>query len=213
MNLGVLALQKRTVTFVLTFVVCVGGFYSFDSLGRLEDPAFTIKAAVVTTPYPGASAQEVDAEVTNYLAREIQRMGQIKRIEGRSRRGESVIEVTIKDRYFEDTLPAIWDELRRKLSEAARGLPPGAGPIEIDDDFGDVYGVYIAISGEGYSFRELKEYVDLLRRELLLVQDVKRIVLWGEQPEAVYVEMKRDRELLKTQAAENDRRQVAAVEG
>ncbi len=193
MNLGVLSLERRTVAFVLTFVVCVGGLYSYDSLGRLEDPAFTIKAAIVTTSYPGASAQEVEAEVTNYLAREIQRMGQIKRIEGRSRRGQSVIEVTIKDRYFEETLPSIWDELRRKLAEAERGLPPGAGPIEIDDDFGDVYGVYVALSGQGYSYRELKDYVDLLRRELLLVQDVKRIVLWGEQPEAVYVEMKRDR--------------------
>jgi multidrug efflux pump subunit AcrB len=89
--------------------------------------------------------------------------------------------------------PQVWDELRRKVKEAQKDLPPGAGPSSVDDDFGDVYGVYVGITGEGYSYRELKNYVDLLRRELLLVQDVKRVVLHGVQPEAIYVEIERDR--------------------
>jgi multidrug efflux pump subunit AcrB len=193
MNLGVLSVTRRTTIVVLTLVFIFGGLISYMNLGRLEDPEFTIKAAVVTAPYPGASAEEVEREVTNEIERAIQRMGQIKRIESRSTRGGSLVEVTIRDQYMEADLPEVWDELRRKLSDVQQSLPPGAGPIVVDDDFGDVYGVYVGITGDGYTYRELKSYVDLLRRELLLVQDVKRVVLWGEQPEAIYVEMDRDR--------------------
>ncbi len=193
MNIGEYSIEKRTVTLVLTLVASVAGVLAYDNLGRLEDPEFTIKEALVFTPYPGASADEVDREVTNVLDREIQRMGQIKRLHSRSLRGLSIIQVYILDQYQRDELPAIWDELRRKVGEAQSALPPGAGPSSIDDDFGDVYGVYVALTGEGYSYRELKNYVDLLRRELLLVQDVKRVVLWGTQPEAIYVEMEREK--------------------
>ncbi len=193
MNIGEYSIEKRVVTLVLTFVGAVGGVIAYDNLGRLEDPEFTIKRALVVTPYPGASAAEVDLEVTSLLDRAIQRMGQIKRLESRSYRGRSIIEVVIKDQYKKDQLPQVWDELRRKVKEAQGDLPPGAGPSSVDDDFGDVYGVYVALTGEGYTYPELKDYADLLRRELLLVQDVRRIAFWGTQPEAVYVEIKRDR--------------------
>ncbi|MDJ0869300.1 MAG: efflux RND transporter permease subunit [Myxococcota bacterium] len=193
MNIGEYSIQKRTVTLVLTGVACIAGMISYDNLGRLEDPEFTIKEALVFTAYPGASADDVDREVTNVLDRAIQRMGQIKRLESRSLRGMSIVKVVIKDEYQRDDLPKIWDEVRRKVTEAQAELPPGAGPTSIDDDFGDVYGVYVGVTGEGYTYRELKNYVDLLRRELLLVQDVKRIELFGAQPEAVYVEMNRER--------------------
>ena len=99
----------------------------------------------------------------------------------------------MKDRFGRDQLPQVWDELRRKVGAAQEALPTGAGPSIVDDDFGDVYGIYVGISGEGYAHRELKEYVDLLRRELLLVPDVKGIALWGVQPQAVFVEIDRER--------------------
>ena len=193
MNIGEYSIDKATVTAVLTLVAAIGGVYAYDGLGRLEDPEFTIKQALVMTAYPGASAEDVDREVTNVIDREIQRMGQIKRIESRSLRGLSIVQVFIKDKYKKAQLPQVWDELRRKVKEAQKDLPPGAGPSSVDDDFGDVYGVYVAMTGEGYSYPEIKNYVDLLRRELLLVQDVRRIVLWGNQPEAIYVEIDRDR--------------------
>ncbi len=103
------------------------------------------------------------------------------------------MQVTIKDRFTKTELPQIWDLLRKKVTEAQTRLPPGAGPSSVNDDFGDVYGVYVGITGRGYTYRELKNYIDLLRRELLQVQDVKRILLWGVQPQAVYVEMQRDK--------------------
>lgn len=193
MNLGEFALKKKTVNLVLTVLICGGGLAAYQTLGRLEDPEFTIKQAPITTPYPGASALEVDREVTNVIDQAVQEMGRIKRIESRSLRGLSIVQVVIQDQYAKDRLPQVWDELRRKIKECQGKLPPGAGPSAVDDDFGDVYGVYVAVTGEGYTYRELKDYVDLLRRELLLVKDVKRVSLWGVQQQAVYVEMQRDR--------------------
>ncbi|MEM8886154.1 MAG: efflux RND transporter permease subunit, partial [Planctomycetota bacterium] len=193
MNLGVWALEKKTVNLVLTLMMGVGGVLAYQGLGRLEDPEFTIKQALVTTPYPGASADEVDEEVTRVIDKACQEMGEIKRLESRSLRGLSIVQVFIKDEYDKPRLPQVWDVLRKKIVEAQSQLPPGAGPTSVNDDFGDVYGVYYAITGEGYSYRELKDYVDFLRRELQQVQDVKRVTLWGTQPQAVYVEMQRER--------------------
>ncbi|MDJ0847558.1 MAG: efflux RND transporter permease subunit [Myxococcota bacterium] len=193
MNIGEYSIEKRTITLVLTFVAAVGGVNAYQGLGRLEDPEFTIKRALVFTSYPGASAEEVDREVTNVIDKKIQELGQIKRLVSRSLRGLSIIEVVIKDKYDKARLPQVWDELRRKVTEVQRELPPGAGPSSVDDDFGDVYGVYVGVTGEGYSYRELKDYVDFLRRELLLVQDVKRITLYGTRPEAIYVAIPRDK--------------------
>ncbi|MDJ0788248.1 MAG: efflux RND transporter permease subunit [Myxococcota bacterium] len=193
MNPAEITIRKRTVSLVLTVILVIGGLISYDELGRLEDPEFTIKEALVVTPYPGATPGEVETEVTNAVAREIQRLGQVKRVESRSLRGLSIVRVTMKDIYGKAELPQVWDELRRKVGGAQSELPPGAGPSVVDDDFGDVYGVYVAITGEGYTESELKAYVDLLRRELLLVKDVKGIQLFGVQRRAVHLEMKRDR--------------------
>ena len=120
MDIGEYSIEKRTVTLVLTVVAAIGGMQAYQNLGRLEDPEFTIKEAIVTTPYPGASAEEVDREVTSVLDREIQRMGQIKRLESRSLRGRSIIQVVIQDQFRRADLQQIWDELRRKV-QAGRG--------------------------------------------------------------------------------------------
>lgn len=193
MNVGEVAIEKRTVTLVLTVVAAIAGMLAYGELGRLEDPEFTIKEALIITPYPGASAADVEHEVTNEIEKAVQQLGQLKRVESRSTRGLSIVQAVMKDEFGRDALPQIWDELRRKVGAAQFALPPGAGPSRVDDDFGDVYGVYVAISGQGYSYRELEDYVDLLRRELLLVQDVKRVDLVGVQPQRIYVEMDRER--------------------
>ena len=191
MNLGRASIEKSVITTTLSLVLLIVGWISFGNLARLEDPEFTIKEAIITTPYPGASAEEVEQEVSDVIERAVQELGQLWRVESTSTRGVSSIKAVIRDPYTAARLPQVWDELRRKVTDYQGQLPPGAGPSSVNDDYGDVYGVYLTLTGEGYTFAELKEYAKLLRRELLLVDDVKRVVLWGDQREAVYVETSR----------------------
>jgi multidrug efflux pump subunit AcrB len=193
MNIAELSIRKSVITWVMTFLVVGVGWLSFRSLSMLEDPEFTIKEAVVITPYPGASAAEVEEEVTNVLEKAIQQLGQLEWLESRSSRGMSQVKARMKDKYDKFSLPQVWDELRRKVNDAQRQLPPGAGPSIVNDDFGDVYGVYLAITGEGYTYKEMYEYAKFLQRELLGAKDVKRIELYGVQPEVIYVEMRREK--------------------
>jgi multidrug efflux pump subunit AcrB len=192
-NIAELSIRKSVITWVMTVLLIVVGVNAFYQLSWLEDPEFTIKDAVVTTQYPGASAAEVEGEVTNVIEKAIQQLGQLKYVESRSSRGLSVIKVKIKDEYDKYRLPQVWDELRRKVNDAQGQLPPGAGPTMVNDDFGDVFGIYVAITGEGYSYREIYEYAKFLQRELLRGEDVKKIALYGVQPEVVYIEMRRDK--------------------
>jgi len=193
MNLADFALRNRTTTLVLTFVLLGAGLQSFNSMSRLEDPEFTIKDALVVTPYPGASAAEVAAEVSDEIEIAAQQLGQLKEVESKSDRGLSTVTVRIKDQYDKTTLPQVWDELRRKVNDAQSKLPPGAGPSIVVDDFGDVWGVFVALYGDEYTETELYETAKLLRRELLLVKDVAKVDFWGDRSEAVYVEPDRER--------------------
>ncbi len=193
MNLAELSLRNRVTTLVLTTVLIVGGIQSFQQLARLEDPEFTIKEALVFTPYSGASPTEVELEVTEKIERAVQQMSQIKEVESRSERGLSTVTVRIKDQYTRDALPQVWDELRRKINDIQGQLPPMAGPSLVNDDFGDVFGVFVALYGPGYSYAELKEVAQLLRREYMLVPDVAKVEFWGDRQEAIHIEMDRDR--------------------
>ncbi|UCH20783.1 MAG: efflux RND transporter permease subunit [Deltaproteobacteria bacterium] len=193
MNIAELSIRKSVITWVMTLLMVAVGIVSFNSLSRLEDPEFTIKEAVVYTPYPGASAAEVEEEVTNVIEKACQELGQLDYVESRSSRGLSIVKAVMKRKYDKYALPQVWDELRRKVNDWQGKLPPGAGPSIVNDDFGDVYGVYVAITGEGYTYKEIYEYAKFLQRELLQVKDVKRIILFGQQPEAIYVEMRREK--------------------
>jgi multidrug efflux pump subunit AcrB len=193
MNLAELTIQRRTLSLVLTVVLLVGGLIAYRDLGRLEDPEYTIKTAVVMTSYPGATPHEVEEEVTDIVETAIQQMGQVDEVRSLSRAGQSIIYVDIKDHFGHGDLPQVWDELRRKVNDVAGQLPPGVEAPVVRDDFGDVYGVFFALTGQGYSAADLKEYADLLKRELLLATDVAKVDFWGVQPEAVYVEFSRSR--------------------
>ena len=193
MNIAKFSIERRVITLVLTFVMLGVGLLSYDGLSRLEDPEFTIKEALIITSYPGASAAEVEEEVTDRLEKAAQQMGQLKFIESKSDRGLSTITVTIKDKYQKEDLQQVWDELRRKIGDVQEHLPPGAGTSVVVDDYGDVYGIFVAIYGDGYSYAEIKDVVDMLRKELLLVRDVGKIDTFGERVESVYVELNRDR--------------------
>jgi multidrug efflux pump subunit AcrB len=193
MNIAEFSIKKNVITLSFTLVMLFLGYFAYENLSRFQDPEFAIKDAVVLTPYPGASAREVEKEVTEKIEKSIQQLGQLKRIESYSYRGLSTIKVTIKDKYDKASLPQVWDELRRKINDVQQSLPPGSGPSRVIDDFGDVYGVYLAITGEDYSYAELKKVGELLKRELLNVTDVKKIVFFGDQQEAVYIEMSKEK--------------------
>ena len=193
MNPAEIALKNRSTTVVFTMVVVVGGIFCYFHLGRLENPDFVIKTAVVTTSYPGASAEEVEQEVTDTLEEAIQSLGELKEIKSTSRDGLSVIHAEMKPTYKGAALQQVWDKLRRKVNDAQGQLPPGAGPSVVNDDFSDVYGLYYAITGDEYSYEELNEYAKNLKKELLLCEDVAKINFWGVQPEVIYIEVSQAR--------------------
>ncbi len=193
MNLAEFSIRKRTVTWFFTVLIAVGGIWAYNGLGKLEDPSFTIKTAVIATSYPGASPLEVENEVTALIESAAQKLGQTDKVRSLSKEGLSMVYVDIKPSYTARDLPQIWDELRRKVTDVQTQLPPGAGPSLVNDDYGDVYGVYYALTGEGYTFRELEDHADLLRRELLLVEGVANVEIAGVQTETIYVEIDRSR--------------------
>ncbi|MEO0460949.1 MAG: efflux RND transporter permease subunit [Myxococcota bacterium] len=184
-----LALQRRTFLGVLTATLTVFGIVAFFDLGRLEDPEFTIKTAVVFVDYPGATAEEVEGEVTEHLESAIQELGEVDDVISTSRPGRATILVELKDTAPQDEIPQVWDELRRKIADATPGLPPGAYPPLVVDDYGDVFGAYYAVYGDGYSLGELKDIVDDLRTELLTVDGVASVEKSGAPVDLVNVSM------------------------
>jgi multidrug efflux pump subunit AcrB len=194
MNPGVLSIQNNRVIFAAMVLALVGGVVAYWRMGRLEDPEFTIKEALIITPYPGASADEVAQEVTNPIESACQRLGQLKRVESQSSRGMSIVSAIIQDRYHREAIPQVWDELRRKINDVQPQLPPSVrGRSTVIDDFGDVYGIFLAITGDGYTQAQLRRYADFLRRKLLLAPNVKSVELFAEQQEVVYLEISRQR--------------------
>lgn len=189
MNIAQYSIQHRVISWMFTLLLLVGGSISFLGLGQLEFPEFTIKNALVITAYPGASAEQVEEEVTLQLEDAIQQLDAIKHITSINSAGLSQIEIEIKDTYDKTTLPQVWDEVRRKVNDTVGQLPPGVNTPTIIDDFSDVYGILYNISGDGYSYRELQNYADYLRRELVLVPGIKKVSVVGMVPEQVVVEI------------------------
>ncbi len=193
MNPARFALKNRTTMVVLTLLLIGCGIISYEKLGRLEDPTFTIKTALVVTPYAGATPSEVEEEVTDVIEEAIQEIGEVKKVYSTSEDGMSYVFVDIKDEIHGSELPQIWDELRRKINDCQMYLPSGAGPSIVNDDFGDVYGVYYAITAPGYGYAKLKDIADELKNELLLCEDVAKVNFWGLRQECIYVEYDRAR--------------------
>ncbi|TOB91548.1 MFS transporter [Vibrio parahaemolyticus] len=182
-------IRNSVISWMVSLIFLIGGIAAFFGLGRLEDPAFTIKDAMVVTSYPGATPQQVEEEVTYPLEKAIQQLTYVDEVNSISNRGLSQITVTMKNNYGPDDLPQIWDELRRKVNDLKVTLPPGVNEPQVIDDFGDVYGILLAVTGDGYSYKELLDYVDYLRRELELVDGVSKVSVSGQQQEQVFIEV------------------------
>ena len=189
MNLARLALDKKAITYFLTLLIVLAGISSFFRLGWLEDPEFTVKTAAIITSYPGANAEEVELEVTDAIELKLQEMQEIKQIYSESRPGLSIIKVDIKDEIWSDELPQVWDVMRKKIRDIEHTLPSAASSPLVNDDFGYVFGFLMAVTGDGYSYAQLKKYVDALRKELSLLDGVARIDLWGVQDKRIYLDI------------------------
>ena len=188
MNLAKIAIEKKALSYFITFLLVAGGLASFFSLGQLEDPDYSVKTAVIITQYPGASAAEVELEVTDRIEIALQQLKTIDYLKSFSAPGYSQIWVNIKTQYWSDKLPQIWDDMRRKVREVEGSLPPGCNRPIVNDDFGDVYGLLMAITGDGYSYAEMEDAAKSLKKELSLVEGVARVELWGVQPKVIYLE-------------------------
>lgn len=187
------AIERPVNTWLLILLCFIGGLWGLDTVGRLEDPTFTIKQALVLTHYEGATAVEVEQEVTELLESSIQQLPQIKRITSKSKPGISEITVEIKNTYDKHTMPQVWDELRRKVNDVQKDLPQGTRPSIVNDDFGDVYGIFYAVTASGFSTKEILDISTFLRRELLTVPNVAKVETAGEQTETIYIEISSDR--------------------
>ena len=190
MNLTSFSLDNKATTYFITALLFIGGIFSFTSLGQLEDPEFSVKTAIVSTLYPGASPEEVELEVTDLLEKAIQELPQLDYVESQSFAGASIIKVEIESKYWGHELNQIWDELRRKVDDARINLPPGALAPIVNDSFGDVFGHLLAVTGDGFTYAELEDFADeVLRKELTIVDGVSRVDLWGVQDKVIYVDI------------------------
>jgi multidrug efflux pump subunit AcrB len=189
MNLTRFAIEKKVLIQFIIFLFVVGGLLSYSSLGRLEDPDFTVKTGVIISLYPGASAEEVELEVTDRVERALQEMPQLDKTYSISRSGISIVQVDMKQKYTAESLPQVWDEMRKKIGDIWPQMPPGVPAPEIIDDFSFVFGFVLAVTGDGYSYAELEYYVKAIKKELSLVQGISRVELWGVQPEVIYLDI------------------------
>lgn len=195
MNIGVFAMKNRLLVIIVILASLLSGWSAYQNMPRFEDPEFTIRTAVVVTQYPGATPIEVANEVTDRLETALQQLQEVDKITSTSSAGLSRINVDIKYEFSpsKQQLQGIWSKLRNKVKDVQQQLPPGASTSIVNDDFGDVYGVYYLLTAEGYSYKEIEKYAKSLRTELLTVEGVAKVALSGLQQEAIYVEISRER--------------------
>lgn len=188
MNIAKYSLDNPKVIYFFLAIMLIGGIFSFESLGKKEDSPFVIKTAVLITRYPGASPQEVEELITEPIEREIQSMRRVYKIKSESYYGMSKINIELSPETPPEEMPQMWDELRRKTLNIQPQLPQGASDITVSDDFGDVFGIYFALTAdEGFSYHDLREWGQKIKTDLVTIEGVQKVALFGEQVEVVNV--------------------------
>ena len=193
MDISKWAFKNRNLVYFLVTVLFVGGILSCYQMSKLEDPEIKVKLAMVVTTYPGASAHQVELEVTDVLEKSIRSMGNIDNVESYSYNDLSLIQVELTTITPDDEVEQCWDMLRRKVSDACALLPDGASTPIVKDDFGNVYGMFYALTGDGLSDRELSDYAELIKREISDMTGVERVELYGKRPECINISLLQDR--------------------
>ncbi len=183
------SLTKPMNVWLIALCFLIGGIIAMDNIGRLEDPAFTIKQSVIMTYYPGASAEQVEKEVTEQIEIALQQMWQLDKVKSESKPGFSRVTMEVKPNIGGPLLPQIWDELRKRMRDIENQLPLGAGNPTVIDDFGDVFGLYYALTAPDFSAYQLREFSRIIRRELLTVDGVAKVSVNGILPEQIVAEI------------------------
>ncbi|MEZ8204779.1 efflux RND transporter permease subunit [Vibrio splendidus] len=193
MNLADFAIKQRTFILFFTALSVIAGLFSYFDLGKLEDPSFTIKTALVVTLYPGASAEEVEQQVTDTVETKLQEMGSLNRLRSLSRPGMSMVFVDLKESLNSKALPQEWDLLRRKVSDMKLLLPSTAQISVVQDEFSEVYGMLFSIHSKDASPAELRRHAEELQRRIKTVDGIKKIELHGVQPRVVHIDIPDER--------------------
>ena len=191
MNLTAAAIDWNRVTLTVVGLVLIAGVFAYQGLPKAQDPGFIVRTAVITTRFPGASPERVELLVTDKIEKKIQEMPEIDSIISESRTGISIIYANFKESYKQ--MRPIFDDLRRKVDTVKQDLPQGSGMPDVNDEFGDVFGSVYTLSGDGFSYAELKTVADELRDELLKEPDIAKVTIHGEQQEVIFVEYNNSR--------------------
>jgi len=186
MNLAEFSIHKNRITFMVLATVILMGIVMYAGLSRDSMPPFTIRVATVVSIFPGASPERVEQLVSDKIEKIAQELPELKEVTSTSRTGLSVVAITLKDEISSEKLQAVWDRLRRKIN-VLNGLPEGVTPNLKDDGIGDVYGIVVGLTSDGYSYAEMKAYVDDIKDELIAIPDAAKVVLGGTQEERVFV--------------------------
>ncbi|MCX7112880.1 MAG: efflux RND transporter permease subunit [Proteobacteria bacterium] len=189
LNLSAWALRHQSFVAYLVAVFMIGGFIAYLTLGRAEDPDFTIKTMIVSAEWPGATAREMELQVTDRLEKKLQETPWLDFVQSYSKPGKSFIFVNLKDYTPNKDVPNAWYQVRKKLGDISGDLPDGVTGPYFNDEFGDTYGTIIAFTGDGFSQAELKDIVDDVRQELLRIPSVAKVDLIGVQQEKIYIEI------------------------
>ena len=184
MDLTRLAIEKNRITIAALVVVLAAGASAYQTMSRAEDPGFTVRAARVLTLFPGASPERVEQLVTDPIEEVIGELPEIDHLSSTSKTGVSIVMVNVRDEFGD--LRPIWDGLRRKVDRVT--LPEGARRPQVNDEFGDVFGIVVTLTGDGFSDAELKQVADEVRDELLRIGDVAKVDIYGAQSERIFVE-------------------------
>ena len=181
-----LAIEYDRVTWALLAFVVIAGLQIFKEMPRAYDPGFVIRTAQVVTQFPGASAERVEALITSPIEEVVKEIPELDFVQSESRSGVSIVSVNISEAYT--NMRPIWDDLRRKVDNLPTALPEGASTPQVNDDFGDVYGIVVGLTGEGFTFRELEELADEVKAVFLQLEDASKVDLLGLQEERVFLE-------------------------
>lgn len=184
MNITEFFIKNKALLITLTLILCIGGIFSYKNIKRNEDPGFKIRTATITTKCPNMNASQVDKYVSQTIEDVILEMDEVEHIKIQSYNGLSMIFVEVYEKYT--NIQPIWDRLRRKVDKIRPQLPNGVSPF-VNDEFADVYGTIFSISGDSYSYKELKDMADDIRDELLTLENAGKVELMGTQKEAVYL--------------------------